>query len=71
MNPTLPTYFSNILQRQWPNAQESNFNLVQRLIAQVLIFVLIPSEKQKIFLNLVEDPTIWEPGKKDSLNRDK
>ena len=34
-------------------------------------FFLIPWEKQNSLLNLVEDPAIWEQGKKDSLCRDK
>ena len=64
MNPTLPTpptYFLHILQWQWSNAQVLIFCL----------FFLISWEKQNFLLNLVEDPTIWEQGKKDSLSRDK
>ena len=58
MNPALSTYFLHIRQGQQSNAQ-------------ALVFVLIPWEKQNFLLSLVEDPTIWEQGKKDSLSRDK
>ena len=58
MNPTLPIYFLHILQGRRSNAQ-------------VLTFVLNSLRGAEFLLSLVEDPTIWEQGKKDSLSRDK
>ena len=57
MNPTLPTY-SFIFYKDRSNAQR-------------LIFVLNSLREAEFFVEFVEDLTIWEQGKRDSLDRDK
>ena len=57
MNPTLPTY-SSIFYKDRSNAQR-------------LIFVLNSLREAEFFVEFVEGLTIWEQGKRDSLDRDK
>ena len=57
MNPTLPTY--------------SSISYKDRSNAQRLIFVLNSLREAEFFVEFVEDLTIWEQGKRDSLDRDK
>ena len=57
MNPTLPTY-SCIFYKDRSNAQR-------------LIFLLNSLREAEFSVEFVEDLTIWEQGKRDSLSRDK
>ena len=63
MNPTLPTYFLHISCIFYKSRGQIN--------ALVLIFVLNSLRKAEFLLSLVNDPTIWQQGKRDSLSRDR
>ena len=74
--PILQNLWNDLNESYSPNSSNiflaySTRTVVKCPSINFLLFFFDFLKKQNFLLNLVEDPTIWEQGKKDSLSRDK